>query len=186
MSKGSGYSSFFILKYVFITTTFIIVGFFVGLSPTQAALPTIPFTPHELKEGNHSVSLLIAVPQVGEMSGQLSYSYNIAIPAGRGVTPKLQLEYSSGARYSEFGYGWQLSLATIERSQRKGIVDYNSDLFLFREGHSTTQLIPTGETTPNGGKVYRERVEKSFNQYIRYGNTWRILGVNGLRYELGT
>ncbi|HCU23647.1 MAG TPA: hypothetical protein DF383_01420, partial [Deltaproteobacteria bacterium] len=168
---------------LFPTFCIIITSFFAGLGATQAALPTIPFTPHELKEGNHSVSSLIAVPQVGQ--GQLSYSYNIAIPAGRGVTPKLQLEYSSGARYSEFGYGWQLSIPTIERSQRKGIVDYNSDLFLFREGHSTTQLIPTGETTPNGGKVYRERVEKSFNQYIRYGNTWRVLG-NGLRYELGT
>lgn len=153
---------------------------------TASAQPTIPFKSRELQPGRKFSQQLLGVPGVSESSGQLSHSYPIEIPSGRGITPSIALEYSSSAGLSEFGYGWELTLPTIERSQRNGVPDYVHDLYRFKNGHSVSELIATGVTTAGGGIEYRERVERSFNRYLRYGNQWRIQTQKGVRYELGS
>ncbi len=157
-------------------------------SSTAFAQPTISFRSRELQEGRNFIKAQIAVPHVAEASGAIDYSYKIDLPAGRGVTPVVELQYSSLGRFSQFGWGWELTIPTIERTQRFGVADYTSNLFMFREGHTTHELVPTGMTTPLGGTEYKERIEKTFRRYIFYqaSNQWRILVPNGVRLELGT
>lgn len=155
---------------------------------TNAAPPTIEFRSRELQEGRSFLKTQTSVPSVSEAAGQLTYGYPIDVPAGRGITPKIELQYTSGARQSEFGWGWELTLPTIARTQRFGAVDYTSDLFTYREGREMHELVPTGVTTPQGGVEYKERVEQTFRRYLFYpsANQWRVLTINGVRYELGT
>lgn len=152
------------------------------------AQPTISFRSRELQEGRNFIKSQIAVPRVAEASGAIDYSYKIDLPAGRGVTPTVELQYSSSARFSQFGWGWELTLPTIERSQRFGVADYTSNLFMYREGHTTHELVPTAVTTPLGALEYKERIEKTFRRYLFYqsSNQWRVLVPNGVRLELGT
>ncbi|MBA3463440.1 MAG: hypothetical protein H0T46_26025 [Deltaproteobacteria bacterium] len=155
-------------------------------APDASAQPVIPFKSREIQPGRKSSQHLLAAPGISESSGQLTYGYPIEIPAGRGVTPTLVLEYSSSAGPSEFGYGWDLTLSTIERTQRNGVTDYIEDLYRYKNGHSIAEVVPTGVTTPGGGVEYRERVERSFNRYLRFGDRWIIQTPNGVRLELGT
>src|SRR6185369_2479397 len=63
--------------------------------------PTISFRSRELQEGRNFIRTHMTVPQVAQASGQISYGYKIEIPAGRGITPKVELQYASRARQSE-------------------------------------------------------------------------------------
>lgn len=154
----------------------------------HASPPTITFRSRELEEGRNFIKTQTAVPTVSEAAGQVTYTYPIDLPAGRGVTPKVELHYTSSGHQSEFGWGWELTLPTIARSQRFGAIDYSGVLFTYREGHTSYELVPTGVTTPTGAVEYKERVEQTFRRYLFYSasNQWRILTPSGTRYELGT
>jgi Salmonella virulence plasmid 65kDa B protein len=155
------------------------------LQTLASAQPLLPFKSRELQEGRHFIQKHLGVPEVSESSGQLTESFKIEVPPARGPVPSIQLDYSSSAGGSEYGWGWELSIPVIERSRRFGVPRAVNDLYRFRNGHATAEIVPTGVTTPTGGAEYRERVERSFNRYIRYGNRWVILTPAGLRYELG-
>jgi hypothetical protein len=152
------------------------------------AQPVISFRSRELQEGRSFVKSQIAIPEVAEAGASVTYTYKIELPTGRGVTPQVELQYASAARFSEYGWGWELTLPMIQRSQRLGVADYESNLFVYREGQTTQELVPTGATTGSGGTEYKERVEKTFQRYYFYtgSNQWRVLTPNGVRYELGT
>ena len=92
-------------------------------SIAPAAPPLIPFRSRELEEGRSFHKTQTAVPSVSEAAGQVTYSYAIDVPRGRGVTPRVELEYTSSGRQSEFGWGWELTLPTIARTQRLGVAD---------------------------------------------------------------
>lgn len=154
----------------------------------SAAPPEIPFRSSEVQEGRSYLKSQVAVPTVGESAGQIAYTYPIEVPAGRGITPRVALEYSSSGRQSEYGYGWELTLPMVGRTQRLGVVDYGGNLYTYREGGTSYELVPTGVTTPSGGNEYKERTEQTFRRYLFYpaSNQWRILTPSGQRYELGT
>ena len=151
-----------------------------------SAQPTLPFKSRELQEGKHFISSSIAIPEVSEASGQARETFAFHVPKGRGVTPVVQMEYSSSGNASEYGHGWELSIPVIERSRRFGVPTSNTDLFRYRVGHAQHELVPTGVFTLTGGVEYKERVETTFNRYIRYDNRWVLLSRNGVRYEFGT
>jgi hypothetical protein len=61
--------------------------------------------------------------QAGNQTGSFQYSYPIAVPPGRsGIEPSLELNYDSSSRDNEstVGYGWSLSIPSIERANKKG------------------------------------------------------------------
>jgi YD repeat-containing protein len=159
--------------------------FLVVIPAVAHGQPLLPFKSRELQEGRHYIQKHVAVPEVSEPSGQLNETYPIELPSIRGPKPPIVFEYSSSGGGSEYGWGWELSLPAIERSRRQGVPSSSRDLYRFRQGHSSAEIIPTGVTTALGGVEYRERIERSFNRYVRYGNRWVILTAKGLRYELG-
>lgn len=157
-----------------------------GLGPSTIAwaqdVPLIQFQSRELKDGKNFTDRISAVLSVGESSGQVSYEYPIDVPPGRGVTPRVALAYSSHARQSEFGYGWQLTMPIIERSERKGPM---GAVFQYRNGHETSELVYT--QTVGTWDEYHEVNERTFSRYLfdSRSNLWRILRLDGTRTELG-
>ncbi|MCE9580173.1 MAG: hypothetical protein K8W52_44060 [Deltaproteobacteria bacterium] len=126
------------------------------------AQPAIQFKSRELQEGRNYTQHLLAVLATGESGGQASYRYDIAVPPAHGITPEVALVYSSGAGQSEIGYGWELTDPTIERSSAHGVPTYSaSDTFQYRDGHSTTRLVPTGVIASDGSLEYREESERT-------------------------
>src|SRR5262245_50105312 len=100
---------------------------------SASAQSKIQFKSRELQEGRNYTQKLTAVLATGQMSGQATYRYAIDVPAGRGITPEVALEYASGAGYSEYGWGWDLTLPTIERSSQHGVPSYTQqDTYQFR------------------------------------------------------
>ncbi|KAB2910832.1 MAG: hypothetical protein F9K40_01875 [Kofleriaceae bacterium] len=153
----------------------------------SAQVRPIDFKSREAAEGRNYAERITASLAVGKSSGQASYAYGFGLPAGRGVSPALALSYSSGGSVSEVGTGWALTIPMIERSSKHGVPTFTgADTFQYRDGHSATELIATGELTSDGWTVYREESERSFARYLRKNNTWRILFKEGTRYELGT
>lgn len=152
------------------------------------AQPVIPFKSRELAEGKNYVQPLTAVLSVGEASGSLTYAFPIQLPPGRGLTPEISLQYSSQGRQSIYGWGWELTIPTIERSQRNGGYHLNSDvardLYTFRNGHETRELAYLRERY--GCHEYAERSQHSFNQYFHCDGdfTWHIRSPSGLKIEL--
>jgi hypothetical protein len=156
------------------------------------AQPALPFKSRELQEGKNSLSKLTAQLAVGEAFGEVSYRYAIDLPAGRGVTPEVALEYSSHGGQSEYGWGWNLTIPTIERSDERGVgmpppLAFPTPTFRFRNGTQTIELIRES-ALPNGWELWRERRETTFSRYLRNQgfNTWRILRADGVRLDLGT
>lgn len=173
-------------------STAILVGCVCSASGYVNAQPTLNYQSHELKEGRNYVHRLTAQLAVGESSGDASYSYAFDLPASRGATPHLSLDYSSQGGPSEYGLGWELTIPMIERSDRLGVPDGLNDpfrgheLFRYREGHTVRELVDVGGTT-GGWETYRERDDQTFARYYlnRGEDRWVIVRPNGERLKLG-
>lgn len=81
---------------------------------------------------------------VNPVNGTASFTVQLPFsPARGGVTPALNLTYSSGAGNDVFGLGWSLGLPSIKRKTDQGLPKYlddiESDTFLFSE---TEDLVP--------------------------------------------
>lgn len=162
-----------------------------AVAASAQAQPKLSFKSRELQEGKNSLSKLTAVLAVGEAVGELSYRYAIEVPAGRGVTPEIALDYSSHSGHSEYGWGWNLTVPSIERSDKNGVgatapLGFQQPMFRFRNGNQTIDLIRVG-TPSSGWEVWRERRESTFARYLRNSatNTWRVLRSDGVRLDLG-
>lgn len=156
------------------------------------AQPKLSFKSRELQEGKNALSKLTAVLAVGESSGDVTYSYAVEMPAGRGVTPDVTLQYSAHAGQSEYGWGWNLTIPTIERADDFGVgatwpLAFQQRAFRYRNGAQTIDLTQVGSVA-NGWELWRERRETTYARYLRNvsTNTWRILRTDGVRLELGT
>src|SRR5215204_3517705 len=69
------------------------------------------------------------------VTGTGSLSVPLAVSPGRsGFGPQLSLSYDSGAGNGPFGFGWNLSLASVSRKTDKGLPRYldaqESDVFV--------------------------------------------------------
>ncbi|MEL6178400.1 MAG: SpvB/TcaC N-terminal domain-containing protein, partial [Myxococcota bacterium] len=96
--------------------------------------------------------------------GVMRYGIPIQVPQGfAGLTPELQLAYSSGNGGSVVGMGWSMEVPTIERMTYRGLPQYNADDDFCVSGSNQIILLP-GSDPP----TYRARYEKEFVRYRWY------------------
>ncbi|WP_165578081.1 SpvB/TcaC N-terminal domain-containing protein [Photorhabdus sp. RW14-46] len=140
--------------------------------------------------------------------GMAALSLPLPISAGRGYSPSLTLNYSSGAGNSPFGLGWDCNVMTIRRRTSTGVPNYDeTDTFLGPEGEvlvialnengqadirseSSLQGINLGEIFTVTG--YRSRLESHFSRLEYWqpkttGTTdfWLIYSPDGQVHLLG-
>ncbi|OGZ43263.1 MAG: hypothetical protein A2719_01055 [Candidatus Ryanbacteria bacterium RIFCSPHIGHO2_01_FULL_45_22] len=119
----------------------------------------------------------------GEFYGDFSYSYPIAIPAGRnGLQPTISLSYSSNSadQQSSFGYGWSVSVPYIERINREGVETLYSRTYFYSS--------LDGELASTTSTQYGAKVENgSFRKYEMSTSTsgWTVTDKNGTVYTFG-
>ncbi len=80
------------------------------------------------------------------VTGTGSMSVPIATSPGRsGFGPQLVLSYDSGAGSGPFGFGWSLSLPSIERKTDKGLPQYRdaeeSDVFILSGAEDLVPML---------------------------------------------
>lgn len=107
--------------------------------------------------------------------GALSYGVKIEVPQGfPGLTPQINLNYSSASGSDVLGIGWSMSSYSIERMTSKGLQEYlDTDRFAV-EGSEELVALAGGTAT---AATYRARFEKGF---VRY--TWRDRGAGEAGY----
>lgn len=141
-------------------------------------------------------------------TGTAGYSLPLPISAGRGYTPALALQYSSGAGNGTFGLGWQLPLLRIARRTNRGVPNYNEhDEFIGPDGdvlvpeRDAQGAIITQTCTHFDGAAldktyqvcrYFPRVEGGFDRIERWWTNgdvhstfWLIHGADGQLHCLG-
>ena len=122
---------------------------------------------------------MISAP-IASNTGNLSTSFQIVVPPGRGgLTPQVALNYSSEGRSSWVGYGWSLQTPAITLDTRWGspIYDdtYETEIYML----NGEQLMYPGEYMPNrhmtneetGGyeTEFKTRAEmKDGNPFVRF------------------
>lgn len=132
------------------------------------------------------------VPDADIASGALVYSYDFALPAGRGSAgPGLSLNYNSQQveEGSAFGLGWGLSLAYIER---KNINGFNK---MFDSHDFTSSLsgdIKLVENGSGGVENYRAKVDAGDGLKYQFtpewdgnGGKWQVFDKTGNVYTFG-
>jgi len=131
-----------------------------GVAPTRLKLPK---GPGSLEGVGENVSPELSM-------GLMSYGVPLELPAGRnGMGPSMRLSYSSGGGNSAVGFGWSLSVPSIERMTSKGLPLYSRDDLIASGGGDELVVV---QTAP-GRIVYRARYEGGF---VRY--TWTV-GADG-------
>jgi hypothetical protein len=105
----------------------------------------------------------------------------LGIPPGRnGLTPALDLAYSSGHGQSPFCLGWRVSVSEIARKTAKGVPTYDDtrDVFMLSEADELVAVRSAPTETH-----YRPATEGNFARIVhdRSGgsNRWRVLARDG-------
>ncbi len=101
--------------------------------------------------------------------GAMRYNIKVEIPKGfEGLTPQVDLTYSSSGGASVVGMGWSFPTYAIERMTSKGLQKYDlTDRFALGGSDEFSKVSESGATA-----VYRARFEGTF---VRY--TWRNRGT---------
>jgi hypothetical protein len=100
--------------------------------------------PISLPKGSGAIRGIGEKVSVNPVNGTASLTVRLALSAGRsGFGPQLSLSYDSGAGNGPFGFGWNLSLASITRRTDRGIPRYQdgeeSDTFILA---GSEDLVP--------------------------------------------
>ncbi|HKY36566.1 MAG TPA: SpvB/TcaC N-terminal domain-containing protein [Polyangiaceae bacterium] len=124
-----------------------------GLSPSRLSLPKGPGSLGGIGE-NVEPNLSM---------GLMSYTVKIAVPPGyAGLTPQLDLRYSSGAQGAELGLGWTLPVQSIQRMTSRGLPRYTKrDTFVIGDAGELVRTSNEGAAE----LVYRSRQEGGFVRY---------------------
>ena len=142
-----------------------------GISTTQAGTAYIA-----------DAGLNSDAPHVNAQTGAMQYTYTLDVPPGRnGMTPDLTLSYGSNDKSgnSIFGFGWDMSIPSIQRINKTGSQKlYTSSFF---ESSLDGELLMTSTTT------YVSKIENgSFRKYELVNNGWVITEKDGTKYYFGT
>jgi YD repeat-containing protein len=129
-----------------------------------------------------------SAPKVNGETGALTERIPLDIPPGRnGLQPDLALQYNSqDTEDSIVGYGWSLSIPSIQRLNKVG----SQELYDNNNQYFTSSL--DGELSPYGvsaSSTYRAKVDEgSFDlySYATSTNTWTMYDKNGTRYLFGS
>lgn len=118
-------------------------------------------------------------------TGVLNYSYDLVLPPGRNQTsPDLQLRYSNHSASDKdiFGYGWSISIPSIERINKIGSEKFFSTTTPYFSSSLVGELVQVGTTS-----VFKAKVEKGdFLKFIRVGDGWEVLNKQGIKFYYGT
>ncbi|PJE64259.1 MAG: hypothetical protein COU90_03520, partial [Candidatus Ryanbacteria bacterium CG10_big_fil_rev_8_21_14_0_10_43_42] len=126
---------------------------------------------------------------VDEASGALSYTYPLAVPPGRNdLAPNMALFYNSNEKdnLSPVGYGWSLSVPSIERINRHG----TEELYVHRDFRSSfdgelREISPAGGSPLAGGSFGARTETGAFRTYEFTGTNWIMRDKNGTAYTFG-
>ena len=106
-------------------------------------------------DGAGSVASAGQTFQADPYSGTGRYAVPIELPAGHaGLTPSLQLTYSTHSGSGVAGMGWSLGLASVQRRTDKGLPTFMESEDLF--------ALQGDELVPLGGGAYRHRIDQRF------------------------
>jgi RHS repeat-associated protein len=163
---------------------------------SQIAPPTI-----SLPKGGGAIKGIGEKFSANPANGVGTFNVPVAISAARsGFQPDLALVYNSGAGNGLFGFGWQLTLASITRKTAKGLPQYqdasDSDVFILSSAEDLTPVMtPAEDGTWSSDefqrgeyhvKRYRPRVEGLFARIERWvhlsdGDThWRSISKDNV------
>ena len=147
------------------------------------------------------------IPGLGEAftpdlhTGTGNFAVPIVLPPGRnGLTPELQLRYSSGAPNGSFGLGWYLTVSMMSRFTGAGFPGYHDDDpdLARRDGFllDGEELVLVGEQRGAGPagretrRSYRPGSEQAFRRITRTTGAgrddWEVVGRDGVRRSFGT
>jgi len=127
-----------------------------GLSPSRLSLPKGPGSLGGVGE-NVEPNLNL---------GLSTYAVKVAVPEGYpGLTPGLDVTYSSGAPGAEVGIGWSLPVAFIQRMTSRGLPRYTTeDAIAAGESNELVRVVAP-EQKGSDALVYRARQEGAFVRY---------------------
>ncbi|MEZ5935211.1 MAG: SpvB/TcaC N-terminal domain-containing protein, partial [Alphaproteobacteria bacterium] len=161
-------------KKFFVVPAVLMLAFFIFISPFTAAANLLPIR-------NDDLSVRSNLPNPDKKSGAMIHTIDIDIPPGRaGLSPAVALTYNNQDRNDQnlVGYRWSLSIPSIARINRTGIIDlYDAELF-------TSSL--DGELVKVSSTTYRPKVENgSFRQYQFSNDQWTVTEKDGIVHQFG-
>jgi RHS repeat-associated protein len=123
----------------------------------------------------------LAAPSFADsFTGSASYGIPIEVAPGTGgLTPRLELRYSSHQRADSWvGFGWSLGASSIARSLKRGTPGYTSADAFVLDGQ---ELVPDGSVP---GRFHTRR--ESFLRIEQQSNgTWVVTSKDGTRRRYG-
>jgi RHS repeat-associated protein len=134
-----------------------------GVKPSVLSLPSGPGSVEGLGESFE--------PQLN--SGTATYAVPLNLPAVRGISPQLALEYNSGFGNGYLGMGWRLNIPFIQRQTDKGLPLYQeNDTYIESNGEELLLTDPAG--------IYRCENETSFAKYQKMQDrSWKAYHKDG-------
>ncbi|MEW6102185.1 MAG: SpvB/TcaC N-terminal domain-containing protein [Candidatus Omnitrophota bacterium] len=111
-----------------------------------------------------------------------SMSIPIEVPVGiNDIEPALAISYASNNQNTLYGTGWDIQLASIERSTKRGIPKYdNSDLFIFTQEGQAQELV-----FDSSSGLYHPEIESAFMKMEFLGESWLVTSRSGTKYFFG-
>ncbi len=142
-----------------LTSSLVLAQAAAGVSDERVVLPAAPGSIDGVGEN----------ATVEGNQGAMRYRVALEVPKGfPGVTPSLDLSYSSSSGASVVGIGWSLPSFSIERMTSKGLQKYDvTDRFVADGSDELVRVSQLGDEA-----VYRARFEGSFVKW-----TWKSRGT---------
>jgi RHS repeat-associated protein len=145
-----------------------------GVSPNSISLP----------KGPGSIEGLGESFQPSLNTGTAKYGIGLKLPPGTaGHQPELKLTYDGGGGNGPLGYGWNLSLPSVQRRTDKGIPTYGASV-----GFARTDILINDtkeELVPQSNGFWFCKNESSFVRYRQVSNHWEGTLPDGTKLEFG-
>ncbi|GLI28356.1 hypothetical protein ARHIZOSPH14_25980 [Agromyces rhizosphaerae] len=153
-----------------------------GLGPGEPLARESILTPDELGDGafdglqyaDATEGLVVVEAPEASSDGGAHLSYPLPIPAGRGITPELSLDYDSSGGNGWVGTGWDLSVGEVTVDTTFGAPYFDAN----HESESYTldgdALVPNAlgdeweERVPGDREDFVRQVETEYEQIIRH------------------
>lgn len=134
---------------------------------------------------------LSQAPEANLFVGAATTSIPIEVPPGRkGITPRVQLTYSSSGGPSPFGHGWSLSLGSVQRCAKAGVLPCGDPelrrRFVLNLPGSRVECRLDSDIQA-GWQECLPLVERSFTRIYHSPatNAWQAWDKSGMRYVFG-
>ncbi|MGA9638687.1 SpvB/TcaC N-terminal domain-containing protein, partial [Flavobacterium sp.] len=167
--------------------------FIAGIIKLPESPETSGYTPtsiKDLKAASPLVGMGSIAPPSANPNGAGTTSFGIQIPKGRsGMQPSLALQYSSDGSHSWAGWGWDVSIPSVNIETRWGTPRYDSNLETESYNIAGDGLLPNAHRSAwvsrTADKQFRPRKEGAFQKIIRKGNSpqnyyWVVTDKSGI------